>query len=83
MVVLEQVEEQHKFCLVGDRRRKTFTGDYMPSSRLVLQVGVRLNLRLNLRRQIFVYFALDRRLLHNCINNMKKLVNKNGGCTYV
>ena len=55
---LEQIKEEHEFGLIGDCRCETFARDHVPAGCLVLQVGVRLNLHLDLRGQVLVYFAL-------------------------
>ena len=57
VMALKQVEEEHEFGLIGDRRCEAFARDHVPTGCLVLEVGVRLNLHLDLRGQIFVYFA--------------------------
>ena len=62
-MALEEVEEEDLASLVGQGGGKRLANDDVPACGLVLELGVRLDLSLNFRRELLVHAALQRCLL--------------------
>ena len=53
----EQIKEKDPLCLVGDGRRKTLASDHVPSTALVLQQGLFVQLQLDFSCKVFIEFV--------------------------